>query len=110
MEGEKLNKNDDYKKTQTGTNSLMLYIPDNETGHLRTVKFTSQLESNEKIPTVFVLPGVEGIFTPLEILTGSLKAHVVGVQYSFKNPENSIQEIAENTISVCFRVVIVTVV
>ncbi|KAJ3652398.1 hypothetical protein Zmor_018367 [Zophobas morio] len=99
MEGEKLNKNDDYKKTQTGTNSLMLYIPDNETGHLRTVKFTSQLESNEKIPTVFVLPGVEGIFTPLEILTGSLKAHVVGVQYSFKNPENSIQEIAENTIS-----------
>ena len=110
MEREKLNRNDDYTKTAKGTSSLILNIPDKETSHLPTVKLSSQVESSEKLPIVFVLPDVEGIFTPLEVLTRSLKAHVIGIQYSYQYPENCIQEIAENTISVCFRFLLVPLV
>ncbi|KAJ3652400.1 hypothetical protein Zmor_018369 [Zophobas morio] len=98
MEGEKLNRNDNYTKAEKGTSSLIQHIPDKETSHLPTVKLSSQVESSEKLPIVFVLPGGEGIFTPLEVLTRSLKAHVIGIQYNYQYPENCIQEIAENTI------------
>ena len=110
MEGEKLNRNDNYTKAEKGTSSLIQHIPDKETSHLPTVKLSSQVESSEKLPIVFVLPGGEGIFTPLEVLTRSLKAHVIGIQYNYQYPENCIQEIAENTISVCFRFLLVPLV
>ena len=102
IEAEKLTKNEICKKTQQGINLLIHFISDIESSDLPVVQLTSQVQSTEEAPTVFVLPGFEGAFKPLEVLTSSLKAHVVGIRYNNKHPENSIEEIAKNMISVCF--------
>ena len=88
---------------------LIQFIPDTKTSHIPVVQLTNQLEANEKVPIVFVLPGVEGNLKPFEVLPSSMKAHVVGIQYNNQHPENNIQEIAQNTISVCFSSTCVSV-
>ncbi|KAJ3652684.1 hypothetical protein Zmor_018627 [Zophobas morio] len=100
MEEGKMNKFAEVldKKTEEGENLFIQYIPNRETVHLPAVKLNSHIDSDLEAPIVFVLPGVESIFKPLEYLTNTLKAHVVGVQYSYDNPEDSIKEIAQNTL------------
>ncbi|XP_063925092.1 fatty acid synthase-like [Zophobas morio] len=100
MEAEKMKASGEVvnQKIEEGTNLLIQSIPNSETIHLPVVKFNSQVEPHVEAPIVLVLPGVEGIFTPLEYLTNSLKAHVIGVQYTYKNSEDSIEELAQNTL------------
>ncbi|XP_063923651.1 fatty acid synthase-like [Zophobas morio] len=86
------------KKTEEGENLFIAYIPNRETVHLPAIKLNSHVDSHLEVPTVFVLPGVESIFKPLEFLINSLKAHVVGVQYNYNNPEDSIERTAQNTL------------
>ncbi|XP_063924636.1 fatty acid synthase-like [Zophobas morio] len=99
IEAEKLTKNEIFKKIQQGINLLIHFISDIESSDLPVVQLTSQVQSSEEAPTVFVLPGVEGAFKPLEVSTSSLKAHVVGIRYNNKHPENSVEQIAKNIIS-----------
>ncbi|KAJ3652430.1 hypothetical protein Zmor_018395 [Zophobas morio] len=100
MEAENLSKSGKVvnQKVGEGTNLLIKYIPNSETSQLPVFKLNSQIDSHLEAPTVFVLPGVEGVFKPLEYLTNSLKAHVTGIQYSYKNPEDSIEETARNAL------------
>ena len=102
MEAEKMKASGEVvnKKIEEGTNLLIQSIPNSETIHLPVVKLNSQVEPHVEAPTVLVLPGVEGIFIPLEYLTNSLKAHVIGAQYNYKNSEDSIEELAQNTLPV----------
>ena len=102
MEAENLSKSGKVvnKKVEEGTNLLIKYIPNSETSQLPAFKLNSQIDSHLEAPTVFVLPGVEGVFKPLEYLTNSLKAHVTGIQYSYKIPEDSIEETARNALPV----------
>ena len=109
MEEERLNRCEESKKIEQGTNLLIQFILDTKTSHIPVVQLTNQLEANEKVPIVFVLPGVEGNLKPFEVLTSSMKTHVVDVQYNYQHPENNIQEIAQNTISVCFSSTCVSV-
>ncbi|KAJ3652435.1 hypothetical protein Zmor_018399 [Zophobas morio] len=98
MEAEKVNKSEEVvnKKIEEGKNLLIQYIPESESVQMPAVKLISQVDSEEEAPTALVLPGVEGVFKPLELLTNSLKAHVIGLQYSYNNPEDSVEEIAHN--------------
>ncbi|KAJ3652416.1 hypothetical protein Zmor_018384 [Zophobas morio] len=100
IEAEKMNKSEEVvnKKKEEGTNLLIQYIPNSETGDLPIVKLKSQIDSYAEAPVVFLLPGLEGVFKPLEYLANSLKADVIGIQYNYNNPEDSIQEIAQNTL------------
>ncbi|XP_063924503.1 fatty acid synthase-like [Zophobas morio] len=100
MEAEKTKASEEVvnKKIEEGTSLLIQFIPNNENSHLSVVKLNSRVEPDVEAPTVLVLPGVEGIFQPLDFLTTSLKAHVIGVQYNYKNSEDSIEELARNTL------------
>ena len=102
MEAEKTKASEEVvnKKIEEGTSLLIQFIPNNENSHLSVVKLNSRVEPDVEAPTVLVLPGVEGIFQPLDFLTTSLKAHVIGVQYNYKNSEDSIEELARNTLPV----------
>ncbi|KAJ3652394.1 hypothetical protein Zmor_018363 [Zophobas morio] len=85
-------------KTQGNTNFLIEHIRNIVNSQLAAVRLKSQVGLSEEAPTVFVLPGVEGLLKPLEYLTNSLNAHVIGVQYNYKNPEKSIEESAKNAL------------
>ncbi|XP_063924547.1 fatty acid synthase-like [Zophobas morio] len=100
MEKEKTNKSVEVldKKTEEGENLFIQYIPNRETIRLSAVKLNSLIDSPLQAPSVFVLPGVESIFKTLEYLTNTLKAHVIRVQNSNDNPEDSIEETAQNTL------------
>ena len=103
MEAEKINRsgNTTCDKTHENTNFLIEYIRNIENSQLAAVRLNSRLGLSGGAPIVFVLPGVEGLLKPLEYLTNSLNAHVIGVQYNYKNPEKSIEESAKNALPVC---------
>ncbi|XP_044262250.1 fatty acid synthase-like [Tribolium madens] len=84
------------EKIELGTKALLQFVPDSSSEDLPFIKLQSLANENEEAPTIFVLPGIEGVAKLVEPLSQKLKAHVVGLQYSFQNPENSIQEIAIN--------------
>ncbi|KAJ3652417.1 hypothetical protein Zmor_018385 [Zophobas morio] len=100
MEADKMKKSGNIvdEKIEEGTNLLIQFIPSGENVELAAVTLNSQVDSGVEAPIVLVLPGVEGDFKPLEYLTSSLNAHVIGIQYSYNNPEGSIQETAQNTL------------
>ncbi|XP_063924717.1 fatty acid synthase-like [Zophobas morio] len=100
MEAEKINRsgNTTCDKTHENTNFLIEYIRNIENSQLAAVRLNSRVGLSGGAPIVFVLPGVEGLLKPLEYLTNSLNAHVIGVQYNYKNPEESIEEIAKNAL------------
>ena len=100
IEAEKMGKSEEVVSQKLSKNFLIQFIPEREIIQLPTVKLISRVDSQGEAPTVLVLPGVEGVFKPLEFLTNSLKAHVVGVQYNYNKSENNIEEIAHNTLPV----------
>lgn len=89
-------------KTQLGTNTLIQCIPTGTTHTVSIIKLCSQVLEDQEAPPVFILPGIEGVFKPLDPLVKQLKAHVFGVQYNYNNPEDTIQGIALNILPVRF--------
>ncbi|EFA05204.2 fatty acid synthase [Tribolium castaneum] len=84
------------EKMEQGTKALIQLVPDSSSDDKPFIKLKSLANQNEDAPTIFVLPGIEGVVQLIETLSQKLKAHVYGLQYSFKNPENTVQEIAKN--------------
>lgn len=84
------------KKFAQGANNIVQYLPNSTSDKEKLLRLESKLNPETNAKTIFVLPGVESIFTLIERFTKKLNAHVFGIQYSYKNPENSILEMAEN--------------
>ncbi|EFA05248.1 Fatty acid synthase-like Protein [Tribolium castaneum] len=68
------------QKMEQGTNTIIQFIPD------------GQFDNQELIK----LERVEGVFKQLEPFVKNLNARVFGVQYSYQQPEHTIQEVVEN--------------
>jgi fatty acid synthase len=98
-EKRKVDEEKSLNKTQQGTNLLIQFIPDNQADRRPTVKLSCEGQNNEG-QTVLVFPGIEGVFTPLEGLVKSFHARVLGVQYSYQEPEISVEEIAKTSLPV----------
>jgi fatty acid synthase len=101
IESEKRNVGEEksLNKTQQGTDLLLQFIPDNQADSRPIVKLSCEGQDNEG-QTVLVFPGIEGVFTLLEGLVKSLQARVLGVQYSYQEPEISVEEIAKTSLPV----------
>ncbi|KAH0813343.1 hypothetical protein GEV33_009449 [Tenebrio molitor] len=99
IESEKRNVGEEksLNKTQQGTDLLLQFIPDNQADSRPIVKLSCEGQDNEG-QTVLVFPGIEGVFTLLEGLVKSLQARVLGVQYSYQEPEISVEEIAKTSL------------
>lgn len=103
MENEKKeNVEEKTYKAQKGTDVLIQHVPDNTKSHLPVIRLPSSVSENEKAKAVFILTGVEGVFTPLEVLCKQLKAHIFGIQYNYQNPEDFVEETARNLLPVSF--------
>jgi fatty acid synthase len=105
IEAEK-NKVDEEKslnKTQQGTDLLIQFIPDNQADRRPIVKLSCEGQDNEG-QTVLVFPGIEGVFTHLVALVKSLQARVLGVQYSYQEPEISVEKIAKTSLPVSYGI------
>jgi fatty acid synthase len=101
IESEKRNVGEEknLNKTQQGTNLLIQFIPDKQADRRPIVKLSCEGQDNEG-QTVLVFPGIEGVFTHLDTLVKSLQARVLGVQYSYQEPEISVEEIAKTSLPV----------
>ncbi|RZC42203.1 KR, adh short, Thioesterase and/or PP-binding domain containing protein [Asbolus verrucosus] len=75
------------------SNLELKFLP--ETNNLPIIKLSSRASDSDEVATVFILPGIEGVLTPLESLVGNLNAHVFGLHYSYDSPEDSIEEMAK---------------
>ncbi|KAF5280721.1 hypothetical protein FQA39_LY18004 [Lamprigera yunnana] len=80
----------EVKLTETGTTATFekfhfLYRPlENENEACMPIKkLSSAVKVDDKAPTVYILPGVEGSATVFEPLALNLKAHVQGLQYVY---------------------------
>lgn len=89
---------EENKKKFKGTNILLQHLPSSETMTAPFVELgnTRQCET----ATIFVFPGIEGVFTSLEPITNNLNAKVLGVQYNYEKPESEIQAISEKILPV----------
>jgi fatty acid synthase len=101
IESEKRNVGEEksLNKTQQGTNLLIQFIPDKQADRRPIVKLSCEGQDNEGQP-VLVFPGIEGVFTQLDALVKSLQARVLGVQYSYQEPEISVEKIAKTSLPV----------
>jgi fatty acid synthase len=98
-EKKKIDEEKSLNKTQQGTNLLIQFIPDNQADRRPIVRLSCEGQDNEG-QTVLVFPGIDGVFTLLEGLVKSLHARVLGVQYSYQEPEISVEEIAKTSLPV----------
>jgi hypothetical protein len=90
-------------KMQQGINLLIQFIPDNQSDRRPIVRLSCEGQDNEG-QTVLVFPGIEGVFTHLDALVKSLQARVLGVQYSYQEPEISVEEIAKTSLPVSYSI------
>jgi fatty acid synthase len=87
------------EKTQQGTAMFMQFIPNSQADRRPIVKLSGE-GKDKQAQTVLVFPGIQGVFTRLSGLVESLQARVLGVQYSYQEPEDSIEGIAKTIFSV----------
>jgi fatty acid synthase len=90
----KVGKEKCLNKTQQGNAMLMQFIPDSQADRRPIVKLSGEGQ-DKQTQTVLVFPGIQGVFTRLSSLIESLQARVLGVQYSYQEPEDSIEGIAK---------------
>lgn len=84
-----------------GAKNIVQYLPNSTFAKEKITRLESKIQPESEAKTIFVLAGVEGVFKHIEVFTRKLKAHAFGVQYSYKNPENSIRKMAETILEVC---------
>jgi fatty acid synthase len=101
IESEKKNveEEESLNKTEQGTDMLIQFVPDSQADSRPIVTLSGEGQDKEA-QTVLVFPGIEGAFTHLDGFVKSLQARVLGVQYSYHNPEDSIEEIARRILPV----------
>ncbi|EFA05201.1 fatty acid synthase [Tribolium castaneum] len=85
------NQDQNKQKLSQGTKTLIKFIPENCDETLVTIPSLGTTTSKSLI---FVFPGIEGVLKLLDPLTTNLKSRLLGVQYSYKNPESTIRETA----------------
>jgi fatty acid synthase len=91
---QKVGKEGNLNKTQQGTAMFMQFIPNSQADRRPIVKLSGEGQ-DKQAQTVLVFPGIQGVFTRLSGLVESLQARVLGVQYSYQEPEDSIEGIAK---------------
>lgn len=79
------------QKISEGTQILIKYIPEYSMEPIIKLQSVQTKDS----PTIFVLPGIEGVLKLLAPLTTKLKANLWGLEYSYKNPEDTIQDMVK---------------
>ncbi|XP_044260170.1 fatty acid synthase-like [Tribolium madens] len=86
--GKTLSNQEQNKKLSQGTKTLINYIPEacDET--------IVEIPSLGSKTLIFVFPGIEGVLKLLDPVTSNLKSRLLGIQYSYKNPESTIRETA----------------
>jgi fatty acid synthase len=101
IESEKKNVGEEksVNKSRLGTDMLIQFIPDSEADRRPIIKLSGE-DQDKEAQTVLVFPGIEGVFTHLDGLVETLQARVLGVQYSYHEPEDSIEEIAKTILPV----------
>jgi fatty acid synthase len=102
-EKKKVDEEKSLNKTQQGTNLLIQFIPNKQADRRPIVRLSCEGQGNEG-QTVLVFPGIEGVFTLLDGFVKSLHARVLGVQYSYQEPEISIEEIAKTSLPVSWGI------
>lgn len=73
---------------------LLRVIGEESMSSLPVVRLDSQVEETTKAPSVFLLPGIEGMATVFQTLANNLESHAICFQYRYDNPEDTIQEMA----------------
>lgn len=87
-------------KIRRGAELIIQHIPDNRVDNSAIINLSCLINDSGIAQTVVVLPGIEGVFKPLEFLSQQMKAHVIGLNYPYQDPKDTINELGEYLFSV----------
>lgn len=85
---------------EAATKVFFRFVEEEEIAKERVIKVHADLEHDDNLPNIFLLPGVEGMYKSVRFLGSNLKGNVYCLQYGYENREDSIEDIAEGVLEV----------
>lgn len=89
-----------HQRLPTGIELILRYLGDESISTIPVIQLPSMIEENAEAPHIFCFPGIEGFATTLKPLAANLRAKVIGVQFCYKNPSNTYNDLALEAVAV----------
>lgn len=81
-------------------NIIFRFVEEEDVAKERLIKLRTDYDDNDRLPTIYLIPGVEGMCSSMRVLGERLNGNVYCLQYGYGEVEESINDIVEPVLQV----------